>query len=84
MFNECGFGDARVFRVDAYCGFPEVDLRERCKKAAEVLGDFWFKGDENLEKMRDALIPHLELHFRDRPDAIGDEVAILVAKPFPN
>lgn len=44
-------------------GFPEVDLRERCAKAAEVLSDFLLKGDVNIEKMREALILQLELHL---------------------
>ncbi|GFF94995.1 demethylmenaquinone methyltransferase [Aspergillus udagawae] len=84
VFAEYGFGDVEVFRVNAYCAFPEEDLTERCQKAAEVLAAFWFRDDSNFVQMKEALIPHLKLHFRDRPYAINDEVAVLVAKPLPN
>jgi SAM-dependent methyltransferase len=84
VFAEYGFGDVEVFRVNAYCAFPEEDLTERCQKAAEVLAGFWFRDDSNFVQMKEALIPHLKLHFRDRPYAINDEVAVLVAKPLPN
>lgn len=84
VFAEYGFNDVKVFRVNAYCAFPEEDLTERCQKAAEVLAGFWFRDDPNFVQMKEALIPHLKLHFRDRPHAINDEVAVLVAKPLPN
>ncbi|KAJ5173696.1 uncharacterized protein N7500_001627 [Penicillium coprophilum] len=84
VFAEHGFGKIETSRVNAFCAFPEEDLAERCQKAAEVLAGFWFKEDPNYEQMEKALIPHLELHFRDREHAVGDEVAILVAKPLPN
>ncbi|KAG2414616.1 hypothetical protein HFD88_003807 [Aspergillus terreus] len=84
VFAEYGFNDVKVFRVNAYCAFPEKDVTERCQKAAEVLAGFWFRDDPNFVQMKEALIPHLKLHFKDRPYAINDEVAVLVAKPLPN
>jgi SAM-dependent methyltransferase len=84
IFSEHGFGKIETFRVNAFCAFPEEDMMERCQKAAEVLVGFWFKQDPNYEQMKTALIPHLKLHFKDRPHAIGDEVAILSARPVPN
>ena len=82
-FTEQGFGQIETYRVNAFCAFPEENLAERCQKAAEVLAGFWFKDDANYEQMNIALIPHLELHFKDRPYSIGDEVAILMARPVP-
>jgi SAM-dependent methyltransferase len=84
VFSEHGFGQIETYRVNAFCAFPEEDPKERCQKAAEVLVGFWFKEDPNYEQMKKALIPHLELHFRDRQYAIGDEVAILMARPITN
>ncbi|RMZ46283.1 hypothetical protein AFCA_012376 [Aspergillus flavus] len=84
VFSEYGFGDIQISRVNAFCSFPEMDLKERCAKAAEVLAGFWFRDDINLERMKMALMPHLEKQFRDRPEEVGDEVAVLVARPFRN
>lgn len=84
VFSEYGFGDIQISRVNAFCSFPEMDLKERCAKAAEVLAGFWFRDDINLERMKMALMPHLEKQFRDRPGEVGDEVAVLVARPFRN
>ncbi|OJJ95675.1 hypothetical protein ASPACDRAFT_35955 [Aspergillus aculeatus ATCC 16872] len=84
VFEEHGFGDIRIFRVNALCGFPEADPLERCEKAAAVLAGFWFLEDANLEEMKRALVPHLERQFRDRPGEVGDEVAVLVARPWRN
>ncbi len=84
IFSEHGVGKIETFRVNAFCAFPEEDITERCQKAAEVLVGFWFKEDPNYEQMKTALIPHLKLHFKHRPHAIGDEVAILSARPFSN
>ncbi|KAF4170029.1 hypothetical protein CNMCM6936_005174 [Aspergillus lentulus] len=82
VFSERGFGQIETFRVNAFCAFPEKDMMERCTKAAEVLVGLWFKEDPNYAKMTEALIPHLELHFRDREHAIGNEAVILMARPF--
>ncbi|GLI74766.1 hypothetical protein PoHVEF18_003014 [Penicillium ochrochloron] len=82
IFSENGFRKIEAFRVNAFWAIPEEDLEERCQKAADVLVGFWFKKDPNYEQMKTALIPHLKLHFKDRPHAIGDEVAILSARPF--
>lgn len=84
VFTSRGFADITISRVDAFCAFPEEDLEERCRRAAEVLVGFWFLEDPNYELMKEALLPQLRLHFRDRPHAIGDEAAILVARPYPN
>ncbi|KAE8361482.1 hypothetical protein BDV27DRAFT_160671 [Aspergillus caelatus] len=84
IFSEDGFRKIEIFRVNAFCAFPEEDLAERCEKAADILVGFWFKEDPNYEHMKPALIPHLALHFKDRPNTIGDEVAILSARPLPN
>lgn len=82
FFERYGFTDIEIFRVDAYCAFPEDDLNVRCQKAAEVLAGLWYRQNPSFEQMKEALLPQLKLHFKDRPHAIGDEVAILVAKPF--
>jgi hypothetical protein len=84
IFTEHGFRKIETFRVNAFCAFPEEDLEERYQKAADVLVGFWFKEDPNYEQIKTALIPHLKLHCKNRPHAIGDEVAILSARPFPD
>ncbi|KAI9036827.1 putative 2-heptaprenyl-1 [Aspergillus affinis] len=81
VFAECGFGDITFHRVDAYCEFKEQELSERCEKAAEVIAGLWCLEDSNFDGMKEALIPRLKFHFLDRPHAIGDQVALLVARP---
>ena len=81
IFTKCGFGDISLHRVDAYCEFLEEDLTIRCEKAAEVVAGLWCLDDANFELMKQALIPRLSFNFKDRPHAIGDQVAVLVAKP---
>ncbi|KAE8382969.1 putative 2-heptaprenyl-1,4-naphthoquinone methyltransferase [Aspergillus bertholletiae] len=81
VFTECGFDDITFHRVDAYCEFLEEDLAVRCEKAADVVAGLWCLNDERYEDMKQALIPRLRSHFEDRPHAIGDQVAVLVAKP---
>ncbi|PLN85349.1 putative 2-heptaprenyl-1,4-naphthoquinone methyltransferase [Aspergillus taichungensis] len=84
VFTSCGFADITLTRADAFCVFPEEDLEERCRRAADVLVGCWYLEDANYELMKEALIPHLRLHFRDRPHAVGDEAVILVARPHQN
>ncbi|KAE8365911.1 putative 2-heptaprenyl-1,4-naphthoquinone methyltransferase [Aspergillus caelatus] len=81
VFTECGFDDITFHRVDAYCEFLEEDISVRCEKAADVVAGLWCLNDERYEEMKQALIPRLRSHFEDRPHAIGDQVAVLVAKP---
>ncbi|KAF3483978.1 methyltransferase [Arthroderma uncinatum] len=81
IFREAGFTDITLRRVDVYCKFPEEDLSERCANAAEILATAWFETDPNLEKMKQELLPALKAHFAHRPDSIGDEGVILIARP---
>lgn len=81
VFGACGFDDITFHRVDAYCEFLEKDLSDRCEKAAEVIAGLWCLEDSNFDGMKQALIPKLHIHFMDRPHAIGDQVAVLVARP---
>ncbi|KAH8422504.1 class I SAM-dependent methyltransferase [Aspergillus melleus] len=81
VFAACGFGNITFHRVDAYCEFKEQELSERCEKAAEVIAGLWCLEDGNFDGMKQALIPRLRFHFLDRPHAIGDQVAVLVARP---
>jgi SAM-dependent methyltransferase len=81
VFTECGFEDITFHRVDAYCEFLEEDVSVRCEKAADVVAGLWCLNDERYEDMKQALIPKLRSHFENRPHAIGDQVAVLVAKP---
>lgn len=81
IFTKCGFGDISFHRVDAYCEFLEKDPSERCETAANVIAGLWCLEDENFDTMKQALIPRIMFNFKDRPHAIGDQVAVLVAKP---
>lgn len=81
VFSELGFSDISFHRVEAYCQFLEEDLSMRCEKAAEVVAGLWCLEDEKFEDMKAALIPRIKFNFQDRPHAIGDQVAILVARP---
>ncbi|KAM5443604.1 hypothetical protein MferCBS31731_001377 [Microsporum ferrugineum] len=84
IFREEGFGDITLRRVDVHCKFPEKDLSERCANAAEILATVWFETDPNLAEMKREMIPVLEAHFAHRPNAIGDEGVILIARPSKN
>ncbi|PLB50861.1 S-adenosyl-L-methionine-dependent methyltransferase [Aspergillus steynii IBT 23096] len=81
IFAEHGFGNITVRRVEEVCNFPEKDLSARCSEAAKILAGLWFIDDPGYEKMQQALIPELELHFRDSPHVIGYQTVTLVARP---
>ncbi|PLB46582.1 putative 2-heptaprenyl-1,4-naphthoquinone methyltransferase [Aspergillus steynii IBT 23096] len=81
VFAACEFGNITFHRVDAYCEFTEQDLSDRCEQAAGVIAGLWCLDDSNFNGMKQALIPRLRFHFLDRPHAIGDQVAVLVARP---
>ena len=81
VFTKCGFGRISFHRVDAYCEFNEESIDIRCKQAAEIIAGLWCLEDKNFNGMKEGLLPHLENSFRERPHAIGDQVAILVARP---
>lgn len=84
VFSRNGFADIAVHRVQAYCAFPEEEMDQRCEAAAEVLAKFWYIEDPSFGEMKQALIPELKLHFKDRPYTLTDEAAILVARATAN
>ncbi|EJP63966.1 methyltransferase-like protein [Beauveria bassiana ARSEF 2860] len=83
VFTQHGFGDIQVRRVptDCVCSFPEADLSTRCKVAANILTDIWYKDHQRVEDMRAAFEPILEEHFSSCPWKVGDQAVLLMAKP---
>ncbi|KAM3415978.1 hypothetical protein BST61_g9467 [Cercospora zeina] len=80
VFKDSGFGDISLHAVNSVCEFPEEDLDERCRIAAEIIAGHWGLGEGNFEKMKEALMPPLKVHFAERPHGIGDQAAVLVAR----
>lgn len=76
-----GFADISLDRVELQCSFHEQEISERCARAAEVLARFFYADDTDYEKIRQGLIPELELHFLDSPHSIGFSTVVLVARP---
>ena len=81
VLEQNGFAEISFHRVDAYCAFEEEDLATRCERAAEVIAGLWCLHDANFEAMKEALVPQLRRKFEDRPHSIGDQAAVLVARP---
>lgn len=84
VFSRKGFADIAVHRAEAYCAFPEEEVDQRCEAVAEFLVKFWYIEDPNFKETKQALIPELKLHFKDRPYTLTDEAAILVARATAN
>lgn len=84
IFSEHGFGDISLHRNSGTCQFPEESLSARSEAAAKVLAGLWYRDDPNYKKMQQALIPELELHFKDSPHSISNEMVTLVARAIPN
>jgi hypothetical protein len=81
VLSRHGFQQVTLSKVKVACSFPEEDLEGRCSKAAQILADLWHSNDANREKMRNALVPQLRLHFRSKPHEIGFDMVLLVAEP---
>ncbi|KAF7586974.1 hypothetical protein BBP40_007973 [Aspergillus hancockii] len=74
IFSRHGFGDISLHRSGGTCQFLQESLSARSEAAAKVLAGLWYLDDPNYEKMQQALIPELELHFRDSPNSISGDV----------
>ncbi|KAJ5823671.1 hypothetical protein N7447_006011 [Penicillium robsamsonii] len=74
-----GFGQVSLRRIGGQYVFPEKDVSERCKAAANLLtgGSFCMESQEEL-------ISQLELHFLGSEHGIGNQMVMLEAKSFPN
>ncbi|KAF4470142.1 methyltransferase [Fusarium albosuccineum] len=81
IFNEYGFGNITLERVDVHCKFPAEEISLRCEKAASVLTDLWYKDHPRANDMKEAFQSVLREHFANRPFEIGDQAVILVARP---
>ncbi|KAF2212207.1 hypothetical protein CERZMDRAFT_59124 [Cercospora zeae-maydis SCOH1-5] len=80
VFKDSGFGNISLHAVNSVCEFPEADLDERCRVAAEIIAGHWGLGEGNFGKMKESLMPQLKVHFAERPHGIGDQAAVLVAR----
>ncbi|KAL2856096.1 S-adenosyl-L-methionine-dependent methyltransferase [Aspergillus pseudodeflectus] len=81
ILSRHGFDRVTLREVNVACLFPEEDMEERCSRAAEILADLWYSDDANKERMRQALVPQLRMHFRSKPCEIGFDIVLLVAEP---
>lgn len=81
VFSTHGFSHITLKPISMHCSFMEECLTERCSKAAEVLVNLWYHGDPNQERMKESLIPQLQLHFKDKPHEVGYDMILLVAEP---
>ncbi|KAM3498412.1 hypothetical protein MY10362_008266 [Beauveria mimosiformis] len=84
VFTQHGFGDIQVRRVptNSVCSFSEAYLSSRCKVAANILTDIWYKDHQGVEDMmRSAFAPILEEHFSICPWEVGDQAVLLMAEP---
>ncbi|AHH97433.1 hypothetical protein GCM10010174_06400 [Kutzneria viridogrisea] len=81
VLADYGFSRFTVHRTEAALHFPEPDLDGRVAAAAAVLVNFWFEGHPRAEEMRQSIAPALREHFAHRPHAIGDQGAVLIARP---
>lgn len=76
-----GFPDFSLHRTEASVRFEEEGRAERVATAADVLTGFWYEQHPRSAQVRAALEEALDRHFAARPHAIGDQAAILVARP---
>lgn len=81
VLDEHGFSDFSLYRTESSIRFDEREPDERAATAAAVLTDFWYEQHPKAADIRAALEPALSRHFSCRPHAIGDQAAILVARP---
>ncbi|WP_444960105.1 class I SAM-dependent methyltransferase [Nocardiopsis sp. M1B1] len=76
-----GFGDFSLHRAESSIRFDGEEPAERAATAAAVLTGFWYERHPRAEEIRSALASALTGHFALRPHAIGDQSAVLVARP---
>ncbi|WP_433701037.1 class I SAM-dependent methyltransferase [Nocardiopsis sp. CA-288880] len=81
LLAERGFGEFSLHRTEASVRFAEEEPAKRAAEAATVLTDFWYQLHPGADEVRAALEPALERHFAARPHGIGDQGAVLVARP---
>ncbi len=81
VLAEHGFTDFSLQRTEASIRFDESGRAERVATAAAVLTEFWYGPHAKAEEIREALAPALARHFAVRPHGIGDQAAVLVARP---
>ncbi|MGP3969775.1 class I SAM-dependent methyltransferase [Streptomyces sp. 6N223] len=81
VLAEHGFADFSLHRTEASIRFGDVGMAERVATGAGVLTEFWYGPHPKAEKIRRALEPALARHFARRPHGIGDQAAVLVARP---
>ena len=81
LLAEHGFDAFSLHRTEASVRFDEESRAERAATAAAVLTGFWYETHPKAEDVRAALEAALDHHFSARPHAIGDQAAILVARP---
>ncbi|MBZ6230291.1 class I SAM-dependent methyltransferase [Streptomyces olivaceus] len=81
VLAEHGFTDFSLQHAESSIRFDETRTPERAATAATVLTEFWYGPHAKAEEIRNALEPALARHFAVRPHAIGDQAAVLVARP---
>ncbi|MEV7781366.1 methyltransferase domain-containing protein [Kitasatospora sp. NPDC088351] len=81
LLSTHGFHDFSLYRTEAALHFPEPDLDDRVRAATTTLVNFWYEDHPDAGAMRQAIAPALRRHFARRPHAIGDQGAVLVARP---
>ncbi|WP_328339775.1 class I SAM-dependent methyltransferase [Streptomyces violaceus] len=81
VLAEHGFTDFSLHRTEASIRFDGVGRTERVATAAAVLTEFWYGPHPKADEIRSALEPALARHFAVRPHGIGDQAAVLVARP---
>ncbi|MEU1901223.1 class I SAM-dependent methyltransferase [Nocardiopsis dassonvillei] len=76
-----GFDDFSLHRAESSIRFDGEEPTERAAIAAAVLTGFWYERHPRAEEIRSSLESALARHFALRPHAIGDQAAVLVARP---
>ncbi|ADH67842.1 MULTISPECIES: class I SAM-dependent methyltransferase [Nocardiopsis] len=76
-----GFDDFSLHRAESSIRFDGEEPAERAAIAAAVLTGFWYERHPRAEEIRSSLESALARHFALRPHAIGDQAAVLVARP---
>ncbi|KAF9892121.1 hypothetical protein FE257_002527 [Aspergillus nanangensis] len=75
-----GFGHIELKQVPVRCEFTD-SVVDNSTVASEIIAGLRYSADPNLEKMKERLIPQLQMHFQGTPGVIGCDMIMLVASP---